>query len=530
MAILQNKSTLKTCCKSRLNTSSCLSVYLKKLIIILAITLFYIPTELKAQLPTAGKEFTTEEAISFALEHNNYFNYARLTSQSGWLNYASEEESSPYTFNLGARYSHDESLSATSVEQGVSIANTMGFETSLTKHFPLGTDVSLSLNNTWGSYTHPYSTTDSDDITTIGPIWTNSLQLTLNQPLLRGAGRDVNMLNIDLARQEAHMSDWQRTALLSLLVRNVLMAYWELVYANGELKARKSTLELLESERNATYTLIEQGAVAGIQIVFVDQRITAQKSAIKLAELNQIQAERQFRAVLGFPLDGKNVPRLIPTDIVSPTQSVINADKIVEVALRRAPELNLIKHEINQQRLIVEASKDAVSPQLNLEAGGALMGISESYGTTYSQIVTGQIPSFFIGLLFSMPLDNSQATKRHERNLVVLEQLELRLEESNRLLTTQVRDTCDTIKIYWELIELSKEYFQLSQRTLEAERARYELGVSSSLFPIFTLTDEYEMSHLSMMRGEINYIESIIMLQYLTNTLLWEYGVDEHEG
>ena len=71
------------------------------------------------------------------------------------------------------------------------------------------------------------------------PAWTGGLALTLTQPLLRNAGIDINKTFIRIAQNNAMVEEHVFRDRVLTVVATVEQTYWEVVFANENLKWRK---------------------------------------------------------------------------------------------------------------------------------------------------------------------------------------------------------------------------------------------------------------------------------------------------
>lgn len=78
------------------------------------------------------------------------------------------------------------------------------------------------------------------------PIYSTDYVLRVNQPVLRGAGRDVVLAPIQIARAQANQSRWALEEVLNSQIRSIAEGYWRLYAAHLELEAVKTILPLAE--------------------------------------------------------------------------------------------------------------------------------------------------------------------------------------------------------------------------------------------------------------------------------------------
>ena len=78
------------------------------------------------------------------------------------------------------------------------------------------------------------------------PAWTGGLALTLTQPLLRNAGVDVTKTFIRVAQNNADVEQHIFRDRVLTVLATVEQTYWELVFANENLKVAQAALKAAE--------------------------------------------------------------------------------------------------------------------------------------------------------------------------------------------------------------------------------------------------------------------------------------------
>ena len=79
------------------------------------------------------------------------------------------------------------------------------------------------------------------------PAWTGGLAMTLTQPLLRNAGLDVNKTFIRIAQNNAAVEEHVFRDRVLTVLATVEQTYWELVFANENLKVAEAALKAAQN-------------------------------------------------------------------------------------------------------------------------------------------------------------------------------------------------------------------------------------------------------------------------------------------
>ncbi len=241
-----------------------------------------------------------------------------------------------------------------------------------------------------------------------GPVLLNpqsrpAVTLGLNQPLLEGAGRDVNRVPIVLARIDTERSFFQLKGGLQQMVRQVIQAYWDLIAARTSLWAVEQQLKQsefavqLETARKET-GISTQGQLAQAQLALAN--FQANRIAAKGSVLN---AEAALRAILAIPPSGPD--ELVPT--TPPLKEALAFDwrSIVDLSERNRPDLIELKLvlEADYQQLLL--SRNQTLPRLDADLLYRWNGLEGEIPTGADlRSDAGAFTDWQMGINFSVPL------------------------------------------------------------------------------------------------------------------------------
>ena len=123
---------------------------------------------------------------------------------------------------------------------------------------------------------------------------------TLEQPVLKNAGRHVVMSSVLLARLEANRVSAQTVIDLSKLLVNVTSAYWKLFQARGEYLVRQQQVQFADQF---------------VAVLKARQDLDAEENSIALADANRVEQVIEMQKAETAMLGGMDIQMM----------SVINA-------------------------------------------------------------------------------------------------------------------------------------------------------------------------------------------------------------
>ncbi len=337
--------------------------------------------------------------------------------------------------------------------------NDYRFNAGLTQVKPHGGTASLGVTTT------PSHTFIPQSPNILNPNTPSALELNYAHPFLQGAGVEVNLAPIVIARLDTERSYFQLKDSVQEMVRSVIAGYWGLVLARTQLWANEQQVkqaeyayERLSSELSAGRADIGDTAQAEVSLAsFRANLISAQ------GEL--LNREAAFRNVLGLPpVDSAH---FVPSTPPQAGRAELDWDSMIAIAEQNRPdviELKLIL-EADRQRRIQAANRTL--PTLD---GNALYRWNGLQGRVDGNDITtqfGQFADWQLGLSFAVPLG-----LRAER--AGLRQIDLMLARDQANIRQQIHAVHHTIAQSVRNLELAYAQYEAYRKVREASRVNLE--------------------------------------------------------
>ncbi|MBX3245631.1 MAG: TolC family protein, partial [Myxococcales bacterium] len=254
-----------------------------------------------------AQTLTAEAALATALTESPELRATLLDTLAARAATRAAADARTPIFRAGVDTSFRENFSGTAVGVVRNDNRAVGGSLGLSWVSDLGTTVSLDVTSSaqWRTVNRDPSTRLSF---TIGPNYVGQALVTARQPLLRGGGRDAVLAAEREAEALEHSSMHQRDALASQLVRDVLVAYWELWYAERALAVDREAEGLAERQLREAEQRVELGTFAPTEALRFGSELARLREARRGSE-----ATRRARALeLARLLGGADPARLVP--------------------------------------------------------------------------------------------------------------------------------------------------------------------------------------------------------------------------
>ena len=391
-------------------------------------------------------------------------------------------------------------------------------------------DLGLSqLVPTGGTYTVGLNNSRATTIgggTLVNPAFRSNLALGATQPLLRNFGVDVTRRGINIARNTLGINREAFRGVLMDTAVTVEQSYLDLVYARQFVDVVKEALFLARDQARITQIRIDVGASAPLDILQPQVQIATEDEALIAAVASVRDAEDQLRALMHLDPEDWDRP-IIPTDPVGYTPVNVNAETAVAQALNLRPELRELQLATASRRIDYTYARNQVLPRLDLNLnygaaglGGTTAGIdpvtgqptgivnSTGFPHALNQVFGNNFPSWTVGFTVGVPVTNIGAraeAKRAEYDWAFARTNE---EQTRQTIIVQVRKTVRDIDTNAKEIAASRAALDAAAKNLDAERRRYENGMSTN-FQVLQIQQQLSDARVREIQALVGYNKAV---------------------
>jgi len=352
------------------------------------------------------------------------------------------------------------------------------------------------------------------------PQFDNSFTFSVSQPLLKNAGRRVNMHSIRLARYQQQITDNATKLEVIRVLATADRTYWRLYAARKELQVRQTQHDLAIAQLERAKRLVKAGEQSGVEILRAEAGTARQLAAIITAENNLRNSQREFKLVVNKPgLDIETPTIMIPATEADPVHYVFQTQKLIDQAFDNRAELLELELRIAEDISRIDYLNNQMLPLVTVDYTYNVNGTGPTRGDAYDMLGMKNYESHRMGVSLWVPLGN-EAAKNQLRGALYQKRQRLSTKKSRRQLVKQeVLNALDQAESNWQQILAGRQNALLQGRLYEAEIRQFELGLRTS-----TDVLEAQASLADAQSAEIkaiaDYHISLVDLAYATGTLL----------
>lgn len=389
-------------------------------------------------------------------------------------------------------------------------------------------------------------TASSSSFRTFNPSIQDTLQFRIEQPLLRDRGRGIQRIPILIARARYDNSQSTAKTRILALIAQAENTYWQVVSNRESLNVQENNLDLRRRFLERSQRELELGAISPLDIYQPEQNYANAQVSVTRARYQLQQAEDRVRRQIGADLDPeiRNLP-LVLTESADPPiyMPAYEPEESIRKALLMRPEIRLrrttlaiddynIKRDTNAQRpdLALTAQYSATGLGGNLfensvlGAGASQLISASGFPAAMGQLFRFSFPTYSVGLQLNLPLRNRRAAVNLANSVLEKKRNMYELRALEQQVRLEVLNAITGVELSKAAIQQAAVALDFSQKRLDAEQRKYDLGVSTA-FIVLDAQDDLVQSQADLLQESIGYRRAMVTLMQATGELLEERGI-----
>ncbi len=359
-------------------------------------------------------------------------------------------------------------------------------------------------------------------LSAVNPAYDADVTLSVRQPLLAGAGLEVNRAGIARARVGIERANLNFQASALDIIQRTENAYYNLAAARELLEVRRLSLTLAQRLLDEARTRRQTGVATDLDVLQADVGVANARRGVLLAEQTVRDTEEALLALIGQFELGEAVGAVsLPAS--ADTLPVFASS--LDAARRNQPDFRAAQATLEQLRLDATVAKNGARPDLSV--GGAV-GFNSFATAKGSDAVSGALSrdnhSWQVDVALSVPWGQKAERARSRQAQSAVTQQEITLRSLEQTIEVQVRAAVRAVETNAESVRISSQARGLAERQYELERARFDAGLSTSRRVLEAQTD-LESARLAEVQSKIALRNAYAALHRIEGSAPVRYGV-----
>jgi outer membrane protein len=463
---------------------------------------------------------TVDEAVKRALDNNIELSVERLNPILQDMSWQLIRAAYTPTFGSTLNANASNPLPTSLLNGGTNVTNqTANYNFNISKSLPwYGTTVTGAFNNT--------RTNTTSSFATLNPQYTTQLQGTITQPFLRNFKIDNTRQQLKTSAIAREVSDLTLKKTVINTIASTRNAYWDLLAAIRGIDAAKQSLTLAEKLVEDNQTRVEVGTLAPMDVISAQAEAATRRQTLTTAEATRRTAELVLkRLIVPNTEDPLWKATIDPTDLAKVSQTPVNLEAAVTVALKDRTDLVTARKNLQSSDINILYLKNQMMPALDANATLGTRGLG---GNTYIRengVVTGTVPggwpdafnmmrqfdypNWTLGVTFSYPIGKSTQEVSYARAKVQYQQQMSQLNALELTVATEVTNAALSVESTLKRLEASRAARALSEKRLENEQSKFEVGMSTNFFVVQAQRDLLD-AQIAELRAGLDYQKALV--------------------
>lgn len=357
------------------------------------------------------------------------------------------------------------------------------------------------------------------------PAWTGGLAATLTQPLLRNAGIDVNKTFIRIAQNNATVEEHVFRDRVLTVVATVEQTYWEVVFANENLKVAEAALKAAQNLLAENRAKAKAGVMSIVDVLQAEAAVASRVEQIIVAEKAIRDQEDLLRRLLNPGEDELRLDvRLTPKDAPVVALEPISLQEAIDIAIEQRPEIVQAKKNVETSELNTKFAKNQLLPTLSFQGTLGLSGLGANYADMSNRNFSGDFYNYGAGLVLSYPLGNRSAWSTFNRRQIEGKNAETSLASVRQQIIIGVKEAVRRVQTDFKRIETTRSARIMAEKQLQAEQERLKVGLSTTRF-VLDFQRDLATAQANELRAIVDYNKSLSNLSRHKASTLDRYSL-----
>jgi len=473
---------------------------------------------------TSSVPLTLEDAVRRAVDSNLDIAVERLNPQTFDMSLAALRAN--YKPVATSRFGRQDIVRAPTslLNPGSPNVSTMTYNGGLTQNVSWGGgNLALTFNN---------ARVDSDDsLANFNPQFNSSYLFSYTQPLMRGFRIDQTrqqVLTTTISRDNSELNLKARTTNTLAAVRS---AYWDYAFTIRAVEVAKESLSLASKLLSDNKIRVEVGTMAPMDVVQAEAEEATRQQALTTANATMRTAELALKRLI---VSGTNDPlwsqRIDPIDRPGFQPMEMDVEGAVRTALQQRTDLQIARNNLETNTVMLRSFRNETLPDVDaiLTYGAAGLGgtqyaftgsgldrvrsgvaLQGGYGNALNTLFDREYPNWQFALNISYPIGGNAAEAQAARSRLLIQQNQAQIRASELAVATEVTNAALQVTNSTEALNSSRVARELSQRRLDAEMSRFDVGMSNNYQVVQMQRDLREAQNIEL-RALLNYQKSLV--------------------
>jgi outer membrane protein TolC len=354
----------------------------------------------------------------------------------------------------------------------------------------------------------------------------SSIVLSFDIPLLAGKGNFAT-LQRQAAYQayKAQIADYEYK--LSQVVRDSISLYWKCIGTRESLDILKKSEESMEHIKSDTLRLIKANEAPEAELKKVESGLANRISQRISGETELFECVNNIGLIF-TEIELQNSEYPIPQHIFKDSNDI---KTIIKDSIKRRKDIEAAELRLEAAKNIFEYAKDNLKNNVSLELKADIKGLSEdndSHSLTKAWSDNRSDTSYSATVKRVFAGDRSSERNFYQKSLADLKKAETAYSEIKRNAMSEIYVIYKRLAGNWQRLEKTKQALEFTEFSLDAEKKKLRLGMTTVL-DVINVEDDHNSTYLNYIQTKVEFISTMVEFAQVTGTLIAKNPDGEYE-
>ena len=339
----------------------------------------------------------------------------------------------------------------------------------------------------------------------------SSIEADLTQHLLKDFWIDNTRLTIKLDKNKLKSSEQGLRQQFINTVTAVENAYYELIYAQDNVKVQQEALELAQTQLNQDNQRVQIGTLAVLSVQQDNAQVAQNQANLIAAQYTLVTDQNTLKNLLTDVYAQWHDMDIQPTAPLTAPLQLFDLQASWEKGMTERPDLLQARLTVENQGIQLKFDRNQLFPSLDLKGSYGYGGGGRQYSDTLGQINSGNQPYYSYGAQLSIPLSNVGPRNTYNSDKVTLQQYMLQLKQLEQNILVEIDNAVKQAQSDYQSVEATKQARIYAEAALDAEQKTYAVGKATT-FEVLQYQNNLTAARSQEIRKLADYNEALANL------------------
>jgi len=339
----------------------------------------------------------------------------------------------------------------------------------------------------------------------------NEVSLTIEQPLFKGFGQDVNLDNVrsaEFSKETAFRNIYQTKVNISL---EMITTFYNVVKQIEINNLYDIMATRLKGHAAVAMAKGKVGLATPMETYRAEIQLKEAEDSATQASEAHLDALDRIKVILSLPLKTE-ISLVTPAP---PDYMPMELSTAIDTALKNRIEIEQARAEIQEAERKSLVMKQNTLPGVNLVMGFGQFALADTFG----QASTLSQNRWNVALQGSTDLQRTAEKAAYQQSLLNVKMLRLDLENRMEEIDKQVRKQWNAFKEDEKRIRIRKEQMQQAKEKLALAEVKYAHGMADN-FDVIEAETELQRAKVMLLTAEMDYAVGTYNMKAILGTLI----------